>query len=87
MREGLDPAVFELLLAEIVANDPPRLFAVVQELGERVDARVAAWGMAFEDHAELVGVDRQMRASLGKPEDALFLFRSGERIQARLVWV
>ncbi|MGH3624505.1 MAG: hypothetical protein ACRDQ5_22420, partial [Sciscionella sp.] len=58
----------------------------VQEYGERVDARIAAWGMVFEDHAEVVGVDRGLRMSLQTPEDALRGFNFGSHIRARLVW-
>ena len=43
MPEGLPPMCgteeFAELMAEMVAEDAPRLFAVVQEFGERVDAK------------------------------------------------
>jgi hypothetical protein len=29
-----------------IISDPPRRFAIVQEWGERVDGRLAAWGVA-----------------------------------------
>lgn len=59
----------------------------MQEYGDRVDARCAAWGMAFDDHAEVVGVDGTLRASASSPEDALRGFRFGSHITPRLVWV
>jgi hypothetical protein len=49
----------------MVAAHAPRIFAVVQEWGERVDARIAAWGLSFEDHAELLGVDGPKYVGLG----------------------
>jgi hypothetical protein len=58
----------------MVADEAPRLFAVVQEYGERVDGQIAAWGMAFADHAEVVSVKRGMRMSLQAPEKALRMF-------------
>jgi hypothetical protein len=70
----------------MVADEAPRLFAVVQEYGDRVDGRIAAWGMAFGDHAEVVAVERGLRMSLRVPENALRLFRFGSHIKARLVW-
>ncbi|MGH3566069.1 MAG: hypothetical protein ACRDRH_08570 [Pseudonocardia sp.] len=62
------------------------MFAIIQEYGERVDGRIAAWGMAFDDHAEVVSVAHGMRGSLRAPEDALRLFDLGSHIRARLVW-
>ena len=36
-------AEFAQEINELVADEAPRLFAVVQEYGERADGRVAAW--------------------------------------------
>lgn len=81
-----DEAQFAEILEETVADEAPRLFAVVQEYGERVDGRIVAWGMAFEDHAEVVSVARDIRMGLQKPETALRLFNIGSHIHARIVW-
>ncbi|MGH3568502.1 MAG: hypothetical protein ACRDRH_21250 [Pseudonocardia sp.] len=81
-----DEPEFAAILEEMVADEAPRLFAVVQEYGDRVDGRIAAWGMAFDDHTEVVPVKRGLRMSLQAPEDALRLFKFGSHIQARLVW-
>lgn len=70
----------------MVADEAPQLFAVIQEYGERVDGRIAAWGMSFDDHAEVVSVARGVRESLRTPQDALHLFHLGSHIRARLVW-
>jgi len=74
-------------LRAMVVDNAPRLFAVVQEYGERVDGRIVAWGMAFDDHAEIVSCDRSMRTSAKAPEQALFLFRVPPHIRPHLVWV
>lgn len=79
-----DEPEFAAILEEMVADEAPRLFAVVQEYGERVDARIAAWGIAFDDHAEVVA--RGVQGRLRTPEDALRLFNRGSHIRARLVW-
>src|SRR5213082_1202179 len=88
---GLSPVCdepeFAEILREMVAHEAPRLFAVVQEYGVRVDARIAAWGIAFADHAEVVSVERARRMSLAAADSALSLFSFGTRIRARLVWV
>lgn len=81
-----DEQEFADLLAEMVADEAPRIFAVVQEYGTRADGVIAAWGMAFEDHAEVVGVDGGLRMSLRAPERALRGFRR-PHITPRLVWV
>lgn len=82
-----DEEEFSVLVDEMVADEAPHLFAVVQEYAERVDGRIAAWGIAFEDHAEVVSVDRGMRMSLQSPECAVRRFARRPCITARLVWV
>jgi hypothetical protein len=77
---------FAATLESMVADEAPRLFAVVQEYGERIDARIAAWGLAFADHAEVVSVERKRRVSLQAPENALRMFKFGSHIRVRLVW-
>lgn len=81
-----DEPGFAAIMESIVADEAPRLFAIVQEYGERVDGRIAGWGMAFDDHAEVASLDRAIRGSLHVPEDALRLFNFGSHIHARLVW-
>ncbi|WP_051712663.1 hypothetical protein [Actinoalloteichus caeruleus] len=80
-------AEFMELIESMVADFAPRMFAVVQEYGDRVDARVAAWGIAFDDHAAVVAVDGGLRMNLSSPEHALRGFNWGPDITARLVWV
>lgn len=78
---------FAEVLDMMVADAAPRMFAVVQEYGERVDAHIAAWGIALPDRAEAVSVERGLRMSLQTPEDALRAFTWGRHIRAHLVWV
>ncbi|MGH3777247.1 MAG: hypothetical protein ACRDRR_16210 [Pseudonocardiaceae bacterium] len=82
-----DEAEFTELLAEMVADEAPRVFAVVQEYGERVDGRIAAWGMAFEDHAEVVSVGNGATMNVRSPERAARTFSHRPTITARVVWV
>jgi hypothetical protein len=79
-----DEHEFAELIEQMVADDAPRLFAVVQEYGERVDAVIVAWGLAFPDHAEIVA--DHLRMSLHSPESALRMFDAGRHVRARLVW-
>ncbi|MER5389751.1 hypothetical protein [Saccharopolyspora sp. NPDC002686] len=80
-----DEARFGAILEGIVADEAPRLFAVVQEYGDRGDGRIAAWLLAFADHAEVIAVGGGLRMSLSAPESALRGFNIGSRIRAR-VW-
>ncbi len=77
---------FAAELAAMVADEAPRLFAVVQEYGERVDGRIAAWGLAFDDHALVLTIGRPRWMLLPAPERALRIFTVGSHIRARLVW-
>ncbi|MEV4051623.1 hypothetical protein AB0J55_10590 [Amycolatopsis sp. NPDC049688] len=78
---------FSELLTEMALAEAPRLFAVVQEYGERVDARIAGWGLAFEDRADVIGVEGGTRMSLSSPERALRGFRTSPHVRPRLVWI
>lgn len=78
---------FARLMSEMVAAEAPRLFALVQEYGDRADGRIAAWGMAFEDGAEVVGTSPGTHLSVRSAEMALRWFRRGGRVQTRLVWL
>ncbi|WP_327274033.1 hypothetical protein OG609_19880 [Streptomyces sp. NBC_01224] len=77
---------FELLLQDLVRDSAPRMFAVVQELGDCEDGVVAAWGLAFEGRAEVVSAEGVSRLSARTPESALRFFSGGARNRARLIW-
>lgn len=77
---------FDQLLQGIVADEAPRLFAVVQVLGERVDGRVAAWGMAFDGRVDVVDVEGRKHFNLRSPERAAMGF-GRPNISAQVVWV
>ncbi|WP_433262066.1 hypothetical protein ACQPZF_28490 [Actinosynnema sp. CS-041913] len=78
---------FEEFVSEMVADDAPRLFAVVQVYGEQEDGDVAAWGLAFEDHAEVLRVGGGTRMRLRSPDRAVRLLSRAPDVSARLVWV
>jgi hypothetical protein len=79
-----DQAEFDELMAEMVADETPRLFAIVHELGERADGWIAAWGLAFPDHVKLIS--SRGLATHDSPEHALQKF--GRRdLTPHLVWV
>ena len=82
-----DADTFTALVECMVADQAPRLFAVVEEYGERVDGRIAAWGMAFEDHADVVSIGGGVRLSAQSPESALAAFGRGTHITPYVVWI
>lgn len=82
-----DEPEFAALLDTMVADEAPRLFAVVQEYGVRADGAIVAWGMAFDDHAEVVSVGSGVRGNQPTAQDTLRLFHWGSHIRARLVWL
>jgi hypothetical protein len=81
-----DEEEFAQLLAEMVADCVPKLFAVVEEYGDRVDAACVAWGMAFEDCAFVVSDDGTLKFCVSSPERALRFFARGTFIRPRLIW-
>ncbi len=79
-----DEAEFAAGLEGLVADFAPRLFALVEETGERLDSRIVAWGMAFEDHAEVTGANRAFRGKFRSADNARQLFSHCGKM--RLVW-
>ncbi len=80
-------AEFTELVESMVADGAPHVFAVVQEYGDRVDGWIAAWGLAFDDHVEVIGFDGGVRLSVGTTDRAVFAFGHRPDITARVVWV
>lgn len=75
---------FARLVDQLVADTAPHLFALVEECGVRADGWIAAWGMQFEDHVEVVAERPGPRLSVTSVERACEIFsRLGTM---RLVW-
>jgi hypothetical protein len=68
----------------LVADEAPQVFALVEEYGERLSGWIAAWGMAFEDHVEVVSVGGALRMTFDSVEDVQRRFSRRRKI--RLVW-
>lgn len=79
-----DEPQFAALAEKLVADFAPRLFALLEEEGEPVDGRIVAWGMAFENHAEVVGVCGTFRGSCCSADSARQLFSRCGKV--RLIW-
>lgn len=78
---------YEEMVTMIVAENAPRRFAVVQDWGDHVDGRVAAWGMAFPDHVDIVDAEGGPRMRLTSPRLALIAYSRRPDVTARLMWI
>ncbi|MDT0320322.1 hypothetical protein [Streptomyces millisiae] len=87
MEDDFSRIDFNGAVHDLVTSQLPRLFAVVQVYREHEDARVAAWGMAFDEGlSEVVSVEGHRRMRLASPDRALGSFSHAPDITARLVW-
>lgn len=83
--------VFTALMHEVARDDAPRLFAIVEECGEAEDARVAGYGLAHADRAEVGSAEGGFRLSSDSAERAreVFGISTGDVAVRRvhLVWL
>nr|CEL16810.1 hypothetical protein [Kibdelosporangium sp. MJ126-NF4] len=77
---------FTKLMAEMVADQAPRVFAVVLEFGEQIDAQIVAWGMTLDDGAYMTTVDGRNQFVLAEPENVLKYVPSRSNITPHIVW-
>jgi hypothetical protein len=77
---------FDAEVAEMVLDQRPKLFAVVLEYGNQVDAQIVAWGMALDECAYMTTVDGRNQYALAEPENALRYIRHRPEAVPRLVW-
>lgn len=81
----LDEAEFTQLAQGLVDDTAPKVFALLAEEGDREDGHVAMWGLAFDDHAVLVGAgDRIMIMRCSSAEAARRRF--AQLGPTRLIW-
>jgi hypothetical protein len=82
---------FDALVLELAVAEAPRLFAIVEEYGEAEDARVAGYGLAYPDRAEVGSVEGGFRLSSESAESARMVFeissRSAGTRRAHVVWL
>ncbi|MDA3642578.1 hypothetical protein LZ318_39355 [Saccharopolyspora indica] len=75
---------FAALVQEEADSSPPRVFALVEEHGDRVDCGIYAWGLEFEQRASVFDPDGTLRARCASADGAHALFSRIRNV--RLVW-
>ncbi|ONI75317.1 hypothetical protein ALI144C_38870 [Actinosynnema sp. ALI-1.44] len=75
------------MITDMVADQAPRVFAVVLEYGEQTDAKVYAWGMALDDGAYMTANDGRSVYSLADPGNALRYVPRRTNTKPHFVWV
>lgn len=81
------PEAEELAAIEAELQGAPAVFGVCELLrnqGEVVGGRISAWGLAFEDHAELTSTDRSCTFSFRSVDRAMNFF--SRTAEVRLIW-
>jgi hypothetical protein len=82
---------FGRLLRELAADEAPRLFAIVEEYGEAEDARVAGYGLAYENRADVNSVEGDFQLHSQSAENARTLFEISSKSagvrQVHVVWL
>jgi hypothetical protein len=78
---------FTNLITAMVAEHAPRMFAIVIERGERLDAAITAWGLALDNSAYAITADGKNQYLLAAPEHALRYIRRTANTTPHLVWV
>jgi hypothetical protein len=85
---GMKEAVFLEEVNKIVTDEAPQVFAVVAEIGDRIDAMVTVWCVKFSDHTEVISAGLNgVRGSFHSVERALKLLSAGDEAKLRLVSV
>jgi hypothetical protein len=87
MQSIADETEFTNLIASMVVDHAPRIFAIVIEHGERLDAAIAAWGLALDNSAYAITTDGKNQYLLTAPEHALQYIRHTPNTTPHLIWV
>ncbi|MCE6993795.1 hypothetical protein LZG04_03070 [Saccharothrix sp. S26] len=84
------PEEFAARVRQLAVQEAPRLFAIVEEYGGQQEARVAGYGLAYPDHADVNSVEGDFRLSSESPENARAIFEISSRSSGarnHLVWL
>ncbi|ONI84274.1 hypothetical protein ALI144C_15550 [Actinosynnema sp. ALI-1.44] len=77
---------FNTMIAQIVTDQAPRVFAVVLEFGEQTDAEIVGWGLELDHGAYMVTADGRNQYALAEPGNALRYLRNRSNVKPHLIW-
>jgi hypothetical protein len=87
VAQPIPPQEYENIIQEMVREDAPRRFAVVQDWGTNVDGRIAAWGIVLNDRTVILDAETGSRTIVSSIRLALRLYGRKPHTTARICWV
>ena len=78
---------YEEAVQGMIEEHAPRRFAIFQDYGDQIDGRVAAWGMAFDDRADILDAGGSTWLSTTSPDDVLPRYARAPGVTSRVIWV
>jgi hypothetical protein len=72
-------------VADLIADETPAMFAVVEDRDDRSDGRIAAWVLEFPGRAEAITTDGGLRMSAPSADRVKARFGRQPDVTARLV--
>lgn len=83
----ITPEQYAEVVRQLVTESAPRRFAIVQDWGDRFDSRVAAWGIATDEHTHIIDADAGPRMTVDSVRLALLLYTEKPHVSARVHWI
>jgi hypothetical protein len=74
-------------IENMVKDQAPHRFALVETVGERMDATIIAWGLAFRGHVEIMSNGRGVTRGVFRSAERALRLLAGTHHSIRLVWV
>jgi len=74
-------------ITQLMISEAPRRFAILQELGERADGHVAAWGLAFDDELDMIDAETGTLHRAKKFDQTLRLYSHLPHVTAKVIWI
>ena len=85
---GMKESVFAEEINKMVAAEAPKIFALVAEIGDRVDAMITGWCVDLPDRTEVISVSTNgARGNFRSVEHARKLLSAGGKVKLRPVSV
>jgi hypothetical protein len=83
----LEPDEYENEMCELVREDAPRRFAIVQDWGRNYDGRIATWGIAMDGDLYVFDPDYDLFLKIRDLDAVLARYTVDPHLKARIDWV